>query len=102
MHGSRMNGFLGSPITDLGAAEQDNLLGQDVVRVQEDEIAYPGPKGNDPVWNGAMLMTHATLLLEITENYHDFYEEQKAAGRNIQEPYFFIVPKGEYVSPLLP
>lgn len=72
----------------------DNRLGQDVVRVQEDGLVYPGPEGTDSVWNGAMLMPLATFLLDITENYHDVYEEQKAAGHYLPEPYFFTVPKG--------
>lgn len=72
----------------------DNRLGQDVVRVQEDGLIYPGPEGTDSVWNGAMLMPLATFLLDITENYHDVYEEQKAAGHDLPEPYFLTVPKG--------
>ncbi|KAI7776168.1 hypothetical protein LA080_005740 [Diaporthe eres] len=72
----------------------DNRLGQDVVRVQEDGLIYPGPEGTDSVWNGAILMPLATFLLDITENYHDVYEEQKAAGHDLPEPYFLTVPKG--------
>lgn len=87
--------------SESDADKEDNRLGQDVVRVQEDGLIYPGPEGTDPVWNGAMMMPHATFLLEITGNYHDGYEEQKAAGHNVPEPYFFTVPKGGYVSILL-
>ena len=36
MHGSRMSEVVRSSILDLDAAEKDNLLGQDVVRVQDD------------------------------------------------------------------
>ncbi|KAI3398676.1 hypothetical protein diail_8715 [Diaporthe ilicicola] len=94
MHGSRMSEFISSPPLESDAAEQGNLLPQDIVRIQEDGLVYPGPEGNDPVCNGAMLMPHATFLLEISQNYYDCYEEQKAAGRNVPEPYFFTVPKG--------
>lgn len=96
-----MHGTSSSPSSESDADKVDNHLGQDVVRVQDDGLIYPGPEGSDPCWNGAMLMPHATFLLEITENYHDGYEEMKAAGHDVPEPYFFTVPKGGYVSVLL-
>lgn len=96
-----MHATSSEPSSESDVDKEDNRLGQDVVRVQEDGLVYPGPEGNDPVWNGAMMMPHATFLLEITENYYDGYEEQKAAGHNVPEPYFFTVPKGGYVSILL-
>lgn len=96
-----LHGTSSSPRSELDADKVDNRLGQDVVRIQDDGLIYPGPEGTDPVWNGAMLMPLATFLLEITENYHDGYKEMKAAGHNIPEPYFFTVPKGGCVSILL-
>lgn len=93
MHGSLKCARHDSPISDLEAAEEENLLAQDFVRIQEDGLVYPGPKGNERVWNGASLHPHAVFLLERTHNYHDFYEEQKAAGRNVLEPYFLTVPR---------
>lgn len=96
-----LHGTGSSPRPESDADKVDNRLGQDVVRIQEDGLIYPGPEGTDPVWNGAMLMPLATFLLEITENYHDGYEEMKAAGHNIPEPYFLTVPKGGCVSILL-
>lgn len=98
MHGSV---FSSSSKSSVDAAEYDNLLGQDVVRVQEDGLVYPGPEGNDPVWNGAWMMPHATFLLEITDNYLDNYVERKSAGHDVPEPYFFTVPKGGYSNLLL-
>lgn len=94
LHGSPVNGFLGNLTSHLDAVEKDNLIGRDVVRVQEDGLVYPGPMSNDTVWNGAMLMPHTPFLLESTDNNIDHYEEQKAAGRDLPEPYFFTVPKG--------
>lgn len=96
-----MHGTSSGQSPELDADKEDNRLGQDVVRVQEDGLIYPGPEGNDPVWNGAMMMPHATFLLEITENYYDGYEEQKAAGHDVPEPYLFTVPKGKYLSMFL-
>lgn len=101
MHGCRLPPGPDDLTPPLSAVEQDNLLGADAVRVQDDGLVYPGPVGTDPVWSGAMLMPQATFLLEITGNYHDFYEEQKAAGRDVPEPYFFTVPKGERCPTLL-
>lgn len=101
MHGSRMPPVPDDLTPPLSAVEQDDLLEADAVRIQDDGLVYPGPVGTDPVWSGAMLMPQATFLLEITGNFHDFYEEQKAAGRDVPEPYFFTVPKGECCSTLL-
>lgn len=94
MHGSDLS-------SGSDAAEEDNLLGQDVVRVQEDGLVYPGPKGNDSVWNGALMMPHATFLLELTDNYLDNYVARKSVGRDVPEPYFFTVPKGGYLNLVL-
>lgn len=85
----------------LDAIEQDMRSGRDVVRVQEDGLVHPSPQGNDRVWNGAMLFPLAPGLFEFTDNDYEFYEEQKAAGRLVSEPYFLTIPKGGYPSTLL-
>lgn len=85
----------------LDAVERVMRSGSDVVREQEDGLVYPGPQGNDSVWNGALMLPLAPFLFDITDNMHDWYQEQKAAGRNVPEPYFLTVPKGGHHSSLL-